>query len=70
MHPSRDEEVIRSWLGWLSATLTTGNDNTSTTFSGALSGSGGLTKIGSGTLKLSGSNAAARLLGRSALQLI
>jgi autotransporter-associated beta strand protein len=37
------------------ATLTTGNDNTSTTFSGAISGSGGLTKIGSGTLTLSGS---------------
>src|SRR5260221_2103428 len=36
------------------ATLTTGNDNTSTTFSGAISGSGGLTKIGSGALTLSG----------------
>jgi autotransporter-associated beta strand protein len=39
-----------------SATLTTGNDNTSTTFSGSISGSGGLTKIGSGTLTLSGNN--------------
>jgi autotransporter-associated beta strand protein len=39
-----------------SATLTTGNDNTSTTFSGAISGTGGLTKIGSGVLTLSGSN--------------
>ena|SRR5258708_6847765 len=39
-----------------SATLTTGNDNTSTTFSGAISGTGGLTKIGAGTLTLSGSN--------------
>jgi len=39
-----------------SATLTTGNDNTSTTFSGAMSGSGGLTKSGSGTLTLSGAN--------------
>ena len=37
-----------------SATLTTGNDNTSTTFSGTLSGTGGLTKIGNGTLTLSG----------------
>ena len=32
-----------------SATLTTGNDNTSTIFSGTISGAGGLTKIGSGT---------------------
>jgi autotransporter-associated beta strand protein len=39
-----------------SATLTTGNDNTSTTFSGSISGSGGLTKIGAGTLTLSGNN--------------
>jgi autotransporter-associated beta strand protein len=38
------------------ATLTTGNDNTSTTFSGTLSGSGGLTKVGSGALTLSGSS--------------
>ena len=39
-----------------SATLTTGNDNTSTTFSGVMSGGGGLTKIGSGTLTLAGTN--------------
>ena len=39
-----------------SAILTTGNDNTSTTFSGRISGSGGLTKIGTGTLTLAGSN--------------
>jgi autotransporter-associated beta strand protein len=39
-----------------SATLTTGNDNTSTTFSGMIAGSGGLTKIGSGTMMLSGSS--------------
>ena len=31
-----------------SATLTTGNDNTSTIFSGAIAGTGGLTKIGAG----------------------
>ena len=39
-----------------SATLTTGNDNTSTTYSGILSSSGGLTKAGTGTLTLSGSS--------------
>jgi autotransporter-associated beta strand protein/YVTN family beta-propeller protein len=37
-----------------SATLTTGNDGTSTTFSGTMSGSGGLAKVGSGTLTLAG----------------
>jgi autotransporter-associated beta strand protein len=37
-----------------SATLTTGNDNTSTTFSGGITGAGGLTKIGTGALTLSG----------------
>jgi autotransporter-associated beta strand protein len=37
-------------------TLTTGNDNTSTTFSGAISGTGGLTKIGAGTFVLTGNN--------------
>jgi autotransporter-associated beta strand protein len=39
-----------------SATLATGIDNTSTTFSGGISGTGGLTKIGNGTLTLSGNN--------------
>jgi fibronectin-binding autotransporter adhesin len=39
-----------------SATLSTGNDNTSTTFSGVISGSGGLTQIGTGTLILTGAN--------------
>jgi autotransporter-associated beta strand protein/T5SS/PEP-CTERM-associated repeat protein len=38
------------------ATLTTGNDNTSTTFSGAISGTGGLAKIGTGTLLLTGTS--------------
>ncbi|HEY3642560.1 MAG TPA: autotransporter domain-containing protein, partial [Xanthobacteraceae bacterium] len=40
-----------------SATLTTGGDNTSTTFSGAIGGTGGaLVKLGSGTFTLSGAN--------------
>ena len=39
------------------ATLTTGNDNTNTTYSGVMSGTGGLTKIGNGTLTLTGANA-------------
>src|SRR5262249_29258896 len=38
------------------ATLTTGSDNTSTTFSGGIFGTGGLTKIGTGALVLSGNN--------------
>jgi len=37
-------------------TLTAGGDNTSTTFSGAIGGTGGLTKAGSGTLTLSGTH--------------
>ncbi|RXZ44441.1 hypothetical protein EBB06_04870 [Crenobacter cavernae] len=39
-----------------SAELTTGGDNSSTTFSGDIGGTGGLTKTGSGTLTLSGDN--------------
>ncbi|MBS0249138.1 MAG: autotransporter domain-containing protein, partial [Proteobacteria bacterium] len=38
------------------ATLTTGNDNTSTTYSGAIQGAGGLTKVGSGNFILSGTS--------------
>ena len=39
-----------------SAILTTGNDNTGAIFSGAISGSGGLTKIGTGSFDLIGAN--------------
>jgi len=39
-----------------SAAVSVGNNNSSTTFSGALSGLGSLTKIGSGKLTLAGSN--------------
>jgi autotransporter-associated beta strand protein len=38
------------------ATLTTGNDNTSTLFAGTISGTGGLTKIGSGVFTLAASS--------------
>ena len=38
------------------ATLTTGGDNTATTFSGVISGTGGLTKNGSGIFTISGTN--------------
>ena len=40
-------------------TLMVGNNQASTTYAGALSGSGSLTKIGTGTLTLSGANTAA-----------
>ena len=36
--------------------LSVGNNNTNTTYSGVLSGGGSLTKIGTGTLILSGNN--------------
>ncbi len=39
------------------ASLSLGGDNTTTTYSGTLSGTGGLTKTGTGTLTLAGANA-------------
>ena len=44
-------------VGLGSAVLTTGSDGTSTTYSGAIGGSGGVTKVGTGTWTLSGTNA-------------
>ena len=38
------------------ATLTTGNNDVSTTFSGTITGTGGLTKVGTGTFSLNGEN--------------
>jgi uncharacterized delta-60 repeat protein len=38
------------------ATLSVGTNNASTTYSGVISGTGGLTKLGTGTLTLSGAN--------------
>ena len=43
-------------VGFGAGVLTTGGDNTSTTFAGVASGSGGLTKAGTGTFTLTGSN--------------
>lgn len=40
----------------LTGNLTTGGDNTSTTFSGVMSGAGGLAKAGTGSMALSGAN--------------
>lgn len=42
--------------GSATTVLTTGGDNNSTTFSGVISGAGGLTKAGTGTFTLSGAN--------------
>ncbi|WP_167627737.1 S8 family serine peptidase [Methylobacterium phyllostachyos] len=56
-----DGETIGSLAGQgrvalVSARLTAGGDNTSTTFAGTLDGTGGLTKAGAGTLTLTGAS--------------
>jgi titin len=55
-----------------SAVLTLGDDNTSTSFTGVLSGNGGLIKMGAGTLSLMGSSTyqGATLVAQGVLQLM
>jgi len=55
------DQTIRSFAGagtisLGAGSLTAGSDNTSTTFSGSITGTGKLTKTGTGTLTLTGSN--------------
>ena len=54
-----------------SATLTTGNDDTNTLFSGVMSGAGALNKVGTGTFILSGTNtySGGTMIGAGTLQL-
>jgi len=50
-------QVILSTSSSSPATLTVGGNNTSTAYAGTISGFGGLSKVGTGTLTLSGTNA-------------
>jgi fibronectin-binding autotransporter adhesin len=49
--------VARATVSLGAHTLTAGGDNSSTTYAGLITGTGGLTKVGSGTLALSGTSA-------------
>ena len=57
--------VAGSLVSLGSGVLTTGGNNTSTTFAGVISGGGGITKTGSGTFMMSGSNS---YLGTTSVQ--
>jgi autotransporter-associated beta strand protein len=50
------QNLSLSIAGGVGVTLSVGNNNQNTTYSGILSGAGGLTKIGTGTLALGGAN--------------
>jgi fibronectin-binding autotransporter adhesin len=53
---SRNLNLLTTNASPLAVVLSVGNNNANTTYSGQLGGSGGITKVGSGTLTLTGAN--------------
>jgi len=53
---SSTKDIALTNMGGAAVTLTVGNNNSDTSYSGGFSGSGGLVKIGTGTQGLSGTN--------------